>query len=367
MIKRIQLKNFKCFEKLDLELSNLNVLAGINSMGKSTVIQALLLLRQAHDNQSLRKGLHLNGELVNIGTGYDVLYRNSNEDFFSISISHQLHDNDDFIFKAEYEYNKDSDFQKLISPKDHLLHYTTVNLFNSSFTYISANRLGPQKIYEKSYHQVVDNKQIGTKGELFVDFLSEFGSNLKVSNINVLHPSVSSQILIYQTQAWLSEISPDVNINTKSYTEAGLVGMSFSKDGYNPINVGFGLSYVAPVVIAILKAKPGDLLIIENPEAHLHPRGQRKMGELISAACSGGVQIILETHSDHLLNGIRLSVKNQKINRNLIRLNYFYAEKDKNNNIVHKKCSPAILDNGSLSAWPDGFFDEWDKAVDELF
>lgn len=366
MIERIQLKNFKCFEKLDLELSNLNVLAGINSMGKSTIIQALLLLRQTYDNNSLDKGLHLNGELVSIGTGYDVLYRNSNEDFFSISIS-SLNNNFNSEIEYQYEYNKDSDFQKLISPPISIVNYIGINLFGSSFTYISANRLGPQKIYGKSYHQVVDNKQIGTKGELFVDFLSEFGSNLKVSNKSVLHSSVNSQILIYQVQAWLSEISPDVNINTKSYTEAGLVGMSFSKDGYNPINVGFGLSYVAPVVIAILKANPGDLLIIENPEAHLHPRGQRKMGELISSACSGGVQIILETHSDHLLNGIRLSVKNQKINRNLIRLNYFYAEKDKNNTIVHKKCSPAILNNGSLSAWPDGFFDEWDKAVDELF
>lgn len=137
------------------------------------------------------------------------------------------------------------------------------------------------------------------------------------------------------------------------------------------MNVGFGISYVAPVIVSLLKAKSGDLVIIENPEAHLHPRGQRKMGELIAKAASGGAQIILETHSDHILNGIRLSVKNRTISTNDVRLNYFFQRLDSNlilgERVIHEKCSPVILDDGSLSDWPDGFFDEWDKALDELF
>lgn len=100
-------------------------------------------------------------------------------------------------------------------------------------------------------------------------------------------------------------------------------------------------------------------MIIENPEAHLHPRGQRKIGELISRAAAGGVQVIVETHSDHLLNGIRLSVKEKKINRNITRLNYFYREEKEDKTFgkyyEYKKTSPQILDNGNLSNWPDGF------------
>jgi predicted ATPase len=94
------------------------------------------------------------------------------------------------------------------------------------------------------------------------------------------------------------------------------------------------------------------------------------MGELISKACAGGVQVILETHSDHLLNGIRLAVKKKVIDRNLIRLNYFYLTfflTVEGIKPMHTKCSPAILEDGSLSDWPDGFFDEWEKAIDELF
>lgn len=80
MINRLVLDNFKCFEHMEVEFSNLNVLAGINSMGKSTLIQALLLLRQAYEKGAINQGLYLNGELIDIGTGYDLLYRFSNSD-----------------------------------------------------------------------------------------------------------------------------------------------------------------------------------------------------------------------------------------------------------------------------------------------
>lgn len=364
MINSLSVRNFKCFENLFLEMSNLNVFAGINSMGKSTMIQALLLLRQSYDMGAINKGLHLNGDITNLGTGLDVLYRDSEEDEFEIKI---LQGDNEYIWN--YCYEKDSDFQKLMSEMLNDENFSNLNIFQPTFAYVSAERIGPQRFYKKSYHEVFDKNQVGYKGELFADYLAERGTSEKVQNKKVLHKEIESQLLIYQTQAWLSEISPGINIGTKDYTGAGIVGIEYKirgKDAINPLNVGFGLSYVAPLIISLLKARQGDLLILENPEAHLHPRGQRKMGELIAKASAGGVQIILETHSDHLLNGLRLAVKQNVIDRNLIRLNYFYQNIE-NNKLVYKKCSPAILDDGSLSDWPEGFFDEWEKAIDELF
>ena len=84
MINNLRIKNFKCFENLQVELSNLNVFAGINSMGKSSVIQAMLLLRQSYEMGTLAKGLHLNGDLTQIGTGFDLMYRNSDKDEVSM-------------------------------------------------------------------------------------------------------------------------------------------------------------------------------------------------------------------------------------------------------------------------------------------
>ena len=115
MIVRLKLTNFKCFEKLDLELSNLNVLAGINSMGKSTVVQALLLLRQAYELGSISEGLHLNGDIANIGVGYDILYRASEKDEFSIEIDIDCTKN-----MWRYKYNRNSDCCGLCRNRRHL-------------------------------------------------------------------------------------------------------------------------------------------------------------------------------------------------------------------------------------------------------
>lgn len=97
-----------------------------------------------------------------------------------------------------------------------------------------------------------------------------------------------------------------------------LLGYEFTQQGlgftneYTPQNVGFGISYSLHVITAILKAKDGDLIIIENPESHVHPRGQAELGKLIALAAINNIQIIIETHSDHIINGIRVAVKENK-------------------------------------------------------
>ena len=363
MIKSLKIKNIKCFSNLSLELENLNVLAGINSMGKSTVIQTLLLLKQAYDMNSINLGLHLNGDLVTIGTGYDLLNRDSAEDSMEIELAC-----DTEIFWWKYQYDRDSDYQRIGESNLKPEKIQNINLFKPTFAYVSAERLGPQRFYTQSYHKVMEKNDVGRCGELFADYLAERGLKDKITNSNILNSNAESDVLIYQMEAWLSEVSPGIHMHTEKYNEAGIVNVKYgiSSENFSPINVGFGISYVAPIVLSLLKAQKDDLVILENPEAHLHPKGQRKMGELIALAAAGGAQIIVETHSDHLLNGIRLAVKNKKVSRNNVRLNYFYQEMSEGSTITHKKMSPAILEDGRLSSWPDGFFDEWDKALDEL-
>lgn len=367
MIRRLLLKNFKCFEELTVEMAELNVFAGINSMGKSTAIQALLLLRQAYKMNSLGRGIYLNGELTNIGTGFDLLYRNSQTDKITIGI-----EMDSMNITNEYEYSAESDFQKIASYNTNFEEIIKENLFSDNFAYVSSERKGPQKYYGSSYHDIFEENQVGTRGEYFAGYIAERGTNEKVTNKAVLHPQSQSDFLIYQMEAWMSELSPGIHFTPKKYKEAGIVNLEYTiaTESYSPVNVGFGLSYVAPIVLSLLKAQKGDLVIIENPEAHLHPKGQRKMGELIARTASGGVQVLVETHSDHFLNGIRLAVKKKQIAKDAIRLNYFFCSQKLESNmseIKHEKCSPMILEDGSLSDWPEGFFDEWDKALEELF
>jgi predicted ATPase len=142
-----------------------------------------------------------------------------------------------------------------------------------------------------------------------------------------------------------------------------ILGHQVASSEYRPTNVGFGITYALPIVVSVLSARPGSLVLIENPEAHLHPRGQVKMGELLSQASAAGIQIILETHSDHVLNGIRLAVHGQKVDPANVAL-------------YHSKWRPAgkspsltllnIDRNGRLSDWPEGFFDETERSLDRL-
>lgn len=358
MLKRLELHNFKCFDKLSVEMETLNVFAGINSMGKSSVIQALLLLRQTFEMGAIDKGLYLNGSLTQIGTGYHLMNRSSNTDMVKICL-----ETDEKSMVWDYTYAPNSDFLWKRNRDANTELLSGVNLFHTNFCYISAERIGPQKFYNKSYHEIYEKNQLGVKGELVAGYLAERGRIDKVVNPYVIKKDVGSELLLYQAEAWLGEISPGVHLCSWKNDQAGIVGMEYTvnSEPYTPINVGFGLSYAAPIIVSILKAQPGDLVILENPEAHIHPMGQRKMGELIALASAGGVQIIVETHSDHLMNGIRVAVKNGDISNHAVRLNYFY-QKDN----LHAKCSPAILPDGRLSDWPDGFFDEWDKALDEL-
>ena len=138
----------------------------------------------------------------------------------------------------------------------------------------------------------------------------------------------------------------------------------YKTNSYKSVNVGFGITYVLPLIIAVVSAKKGDIVMIENPEAHIHPAGQRVLGELLACAAAGGVQLFIETHSDHILNGIRLSVKEKKINREDVQTVFFY--KDDEDDFKHKYICPQIFQDGRMDCWPDGFFDTWDKALYDL-
>jgi predicted ATPase len=170
----------------------------------------------------------------------------------------------------------------------------------------------------------------------------------------------------------MSELTPGVSLNTVVHRDMNVVKLSYKfetsegyTDEFKPVNVGFGLTYVLPVVTAVLAAAPGDLLIIENPESHLHPAGQAVIGRICALAAEKGVQIILETHSDHILNSIRVAVKKKILSPQHAAVYFF--ERDSNAK-EHKVdiIQPFIDENGRLDKTPVGFFDEWGKQLDEL-
>jgi predicted ATPase len=370
MIRTLLLKNFKCFEAEAFELNNLSILTGLNGMGKSTVVQALLLLRQSYELGLLQqeKAISLNGDLVNIGNARDLLFQ-----FFQTR-------------EIEIEILMDAagpagkwilDGTDIGSDSLPIQDFTTDGdifgcpLFTEDFHYLSAERIGPRVYYEMSRFNVVYKNQLGIRGEFAANYLAEF-QGIAIPILGLGHPEATGSTLYEQVNAWFGEIRPGTRIGVTNNQELSLVGLNYQFVGgqeignkFRPTNVGFGLSYLLPILVAVLSSQPGSLIIVENPEAHLHPQGQAQIGRLLSLAAAHGVQVIVETHSDHILNGVRVAVKEKLVPSSLVQFYYFTGEVIENR-FKHYVLTPKINDDGRISSWPDGFFDEWDKQLTRL-
>jgi|AGTN01.1.fsa_nt_gi Uncharacterized conserved protein len=219
-------------------------------------------------------------------------------------------------------------------------------------------------------HLVTEDRTMGSSGDFAVHFLNHYGQEVSVLE-HLRHPSARGPQLHYQAEAWLSEISPGLrfNINPNTNTDQVEIRYSFVRgkqttNEYRATNVAFGISYVLPIVVAVLSLGVGGLLIVENPEAHLHPSAQSSIGKLLGRAAQAGIQVLIESHSDHVLNAIRLAVRESLLDLEKVQFQYF--RRASNSDLHVQSISPTVDKNGRLSQWPSGFFDEWDKSVAEL-
>lgn len=362
MITNLRIQNFKCFDDVSISVCPLTVLSGINGMGKSSFMQSLLLLRQSILESSGSTTARLNGTLVNLGYADDVLYENAqNIDRISITLTDNQTGNNAFSFA----YRK----KEKILPLMEFPKITPVSLFDDDFFYLKAERIGPRTAFDSLDISTSRYNKIGNAGE-YCAWLLASNERVPLASDSLLHNSQPINELRSQVEAWLSEIGQTPRIHLDEFISMDKVSMQFSfmRDGipsgnYRPTNVGFGLTYTLPIFVASLLAKPGGMILIENPEAHLHPKGQSSMGRFLSKVAASGVQVIVETHSDHLLNGIRVAVKKQFIDPNDVALHFFQRLKDGQSTTV---VTPKLDQNGRLDQWPEGFFDEWENGLAEL-
>ena len=366
MIKFLKIENFKCISSAEFNLKPVTLLTGLNGMGKSSVLQSLLVLQQTYEqspNSTLER-LELNGKYVNIGNPPDAIWEGAGE-----YIKFYIHDEEN---KYEWMFEYDEGENDLLCKSNKRLNFSErLGLFTDRFHYLRAERNGPRSSFPISSTTVRVHNQIGIDGEYAAYFLNTYGNN-KLTNSYIKHPNALSDQLKHQVEAWLSEISPGTRLYTQTHLEIDLASLSFaftSKLGetkhFRSTNVGFGITYILPLVLRILSAEPGSLILLENPEAHLHPRGQAKMGELIGLATKGNIQLLVETHSDHLLNGIRLAVHQGKLEFESVGI-YFFEREDKEGSISAVISNPKMDRDGRIDLWPDGFFDESEKILRKL-
>lgn len=370
-INGLALLNFKAFDDLELPLGALTLLSGLNGSGKSSVVQALGLLRQSYDQGTLADGeIALNGPLVEIGTGHDVLHQGFAAQVIGIRLT--LEDGSEREWEAPAPSQADV-LECSIAPT--VAELADVNLFGPGLQYIRADRIVPAVTFPKSQHAVVHNRSLGPQGAYAPHFLLRAGIEAPVVNelpdrSTEASDAADGTSLLARVNDFMQAFSPGVRIEVAEVPMTDLVRLEFSFQGsgaaygerLRPTNVGFGLTHVLPVVTACLAAQPGTLVIVENPEAQLHPRGQSALGRLLAATAAGGVQVVVETHSDHVLNGIRLAARLGEIRPDATQLHFFSRVPGGGASRV----TPELDSAGRLSFWPEGFFDQWERDLDRL-
>ncbi|WP_462267768.1 AAA family ATPase [Mucilaginibacter sp.] len=338
MIKSIQLKGFKSFLDRDINFSPLTVLTGLNSSGKSTVIQALLMLEKAAKNE---KSVLLTGH----GTAKELKNPNSADD---IGLSVEIEDN---FFAIEIPVEKtDMDYK------------ITSEGFKGEFPeiiYVSADRFGP-RVGIEIYNDSNMIYKIGPNGENVLQCIKHY--EYDHLNENLFLKEAESDQFIFVLSAWLNRISPNTKFNYELVEVSDSSYTIFNE--HRSTNVGFGLSYILPVITALLVGTltPRSIVIIENPEAHLHPKGQTEIAKLIALCVKSGTQVLIETHSDHIFDGIRIAAKQFGDFGDNVQFHWFELDADQLTDVT----SPIMDDAGRLDEWPTNFFDQFEINSSEL-
>lgn len=364
MIRSISLTNFKCFRSLQLELAPLTLLCGVNGMGKSSLLQALLVLRQSAASGVLQQGhLILDDELADLGTGRDALFEFADEEVIEFRLAG---DRAERPLHLAFDYAGEADrLQVRGRQRDLLGSWEALPPF-SGLHYVAAERVGPRKIHEQSDAAALRGV-LGSRGEHTMNYLDAHREDL-LAEQDARRAAADTGRHRDVVDYWLREVTPGATLGIERIQDADALigGFSFARSGdvetrrYRATNVGFGLSYVLPVIAALL-APADTLCLLENPEAHLHPRGQTRMAELAARAAAAGVQVIAETHSDHFLDGVRVAVRDGLIAPDHTRIHYF--EQGSGQSVVR---TPRIDAEGRLSSWPDGFFDQHEVNLERL-
>ena len=373
MLRRIDLRHFKCFAELNLPLCPLTLLSGANASGKSSVLQALVLLHQTMREQEWSTRLMLNGEAVRLGSAGDVIDQVHGRGGCGIGLS----DGEEKEYRWEFEGKHDElslavsrvSVNRREKKRPESLRYLLplerqayLSRRLRKLAYLTAERLGPRESYILKDPQRTPG--VGPRGEHAVSVLYS-GRDAPV--LEGLEIENAPRRRLRQVEARMSRFFPGCELELEQIPRVNAVtlGLRTSSDTefQRPIHTGFGLTQVLPIVTAAISADIDDLLLLENPEVHLHPAGQAAMGEFLAEVAAARVQVLVETHSDHVLNGIRRAVKKGMLPAEDAALHFFRPRRGDGQGGEAQVRSPTLYPDGGIDDWPDGFFDQFDKDM----
>lgn len=396
MLKSLQFRNYKCLDNQAFSFNGINIFCGYNGRGKSSVIQAILMLSQSIDktNANSLEKLHLNGSLVNLGDMDEILTSIEDssdwnldfqigiddhnltfgymlEDDFKVGVMCKcVIDNEDFFDVVGDNY-RDGTKNEIKSLSKQLPNYINQLLSRQNIHYIAANRRGPVKFEEKM--EKPDFYSVGTDGASTINTIAQYTERVDI-HMNVDSASDEELSIEVAITSWidyimgggsLSILGKNSKGDIRTQKKSSVLSIGFNMKNVenrimNAYNVGFGYSYILPIVVSALIAKEGNIIIVENPEAHLHPEAQVRLTYLLAKLVSRGVQVFIETHSEHVVNGLRLAALKPEYRLSNDDIKIYFFDED------YSIKSLDIEKNGRINNWPKRFFDQYQRELAEI-
>lgn len=395
-----------------IEIRPLTLLAGANSSGKTSIMQPLLLLKQTLEASYDPGALLLDGPYVRFTSADQLLSRQQGKSCsgtFAVEIQiddgsrirltfkndpgkgfrieslvythngsgpHRLHEGmseGEIVellpahlkeFRRSLEKG-DKRTAKWVVVRDRCLLYVSLQTSPDAEAVYPASPVGPLPAYvvrtihvpglranpERTYKTTAVSGQFpGTFDNYVASVIGRWQADRNATDLKSLGRAMEELGLTWKVEAkQVDDTQVELRVGRLPHGKRGGV-----QDLVGIADVGFGVSQALPVVVALLVAKPGNLLYIEQPEIHLHPRAQSAMARLLVEAAKRGVRVVAETHSSLLLRAVQTLAATGEVSPELVKLHWFIRDPNNGATVV----SSADLDgNGAFGDWPADFDD----------
>jgi AAA15 family ATPase/GTPase len=395
-----------------IELRPLTILAGANSSGKSSAMQPWLLLKQTLDERFDPGPLKIDGGDIEFTSSEQLLSRNEKGEInpqLSVGIEDKKGESLILTFRAKEHTEEHRGFELLEMVYFHgdtpTIFKENMSLDETSFKLpeelIKFHRSLPKEFgnykWEISRQRCFLGLRLRSDKNIFpfpifaspASLMEEIARGIihvpglrgnpvrtyRKAAVGHVFPGAFQNYHASIINAWKEKNDKRLNQLEKSLEALGLtskikainlndaeieirIGRTlYPKNGskndcVSIADVGFGVSQVLPVIVALLTAEKGQIVYLEQPEIHLHPLAQVRLAKLLADAAKRGVIVVAETHSDKLLLGVQALVAEDKLDKDLVKLHWF----KRNPKTGFTTITPGELDkNGAFGDWPEDF------------
>ena len=347
MLTRLFIKNFKCFLNTEMQLGLLTLFAGANSSGKSSAIQALrLCLGNAGKPQGKESQITIKDKKT--GQFNELNSFLTNEKSFVIGLT-----TSDGQVNTTYTFGDDSRVSTMVAVESTPTE-AAATLAEKRVFYLPANRDSARDAFPLNLEAT---SEIGEGGEYVVDYYAHHAGDVLDDALIV---DASLKTLEGQVNYWLRLLT---GYTLKVVPQGETFTVKFKNTlgrEMRPYHVGTGVSFIAALLIVCLSMPKDGLAIIENPEIHLHPRAQAVVLDFFAMVSRTGRQLLLETHSDHLFNGVRRLLAQRTLSPDDVSV-YFFKMKE---GLESQSIKINLTEKGRMTQYEKGLFDQFDDDLD---